>query len=462
MSPTIATARPAKRPLCWRTVRASSNPWVGCDTCATPADSTLTCAATFAATSSGTPCSASRMTITSTCNDCSVYTVSNMLSPLARDDSCTSRLTTAAPSRFAASSNETRVRVEGSVNRLATVIPARALLSGGLAPSGLTNPSARSSRRSMWARGRCSRVSTWRSDPSGRSCSVTASPHSLPLAREPALENDRGGGAVDVLALDATPAPAARAPRLERCTGFDGRVALIDHLDRKAETTFELGGDAACIRRERARTAVRIIRGADHEPPWAESAHFAPDGLPVGAGLMHRCGRARRRCRGDSVSGGNADAFESEIEGENRPDFFHAGLCMTGHGTELLDVDPQKAPRSRPALLERQLEHHARVDRHGEPGVLAHLALELPRFPTRVAESVECIRGTLAARHGREHVTGGRDLDRVGNLVSVVPLPARTMQHEAAVGMHGSATQHRLRGDLLAGGLELHLRQHVG
>ncbi len=79
------------------------------------------------------------MTIASTCIACSVYTVSSMLSPLTREDSCTSRLTTSAPRRFAASSKETRVRVEGSVKRLATVWPARAWLMGGGAPSGRTN-----------------------------------------------------------------------------------------------------------------------------------------------------------------------------------------------------------------------------------------------------------------------------------------------------------------------------------
>ena len=51
----------------------------------------------------------------------------SMLSPLTREDSCTSRFTTSAPSRLAASSKDTRVRVEGSVNRLATVTPASVL-----------------------------------------------------------------------------------------------------------------------------------------------------------------------------------------------------------------------------------------------------------------------------------------------------------------------------------------------
>ncbi len=45
-------------------------------------------------------------------------------SPLTRDDSMTSRLIASAPRRIAASSNEARVRVEGSAKRFATVQPA--------------------------------------------------------------------------------------------------------------------------------------------------------------------------------------------------------------------------------------------------------------------------------------------------------------------------------------------------
>jgi hypothetical protein len=134
ISPTMAMERPSQRPLRCRTVNASSRPCVGCDTCASPADSTLTCGATLAATIAGTPTSASRSTNTFTCSDSSVKMVSSMLSPFTREESCTSRFTTSAPRRLAASSNETRVRVEGSVNMLATVTPASTSVRGAIAP----------------------------------------------------------------------------------------------------------------------------------------------------------------------------------------------------------------------------------------------------------------------------------------------------------------------------------------
>src|ERR1700694_3244588 len=158
-SPPRPPASPSKRCLRWYTVRASSSPCVGCDTCASPADSTLTWGATFAATSPGTPASASRITNASPCRDCRVYTVSSMLSPLTREDSCTSRLTTCAPKRLAASSKLTRVRVEGSVNRFATVAPVSARLMAGFAPRGRTKPWERSSSPSIRARDRPSSVS---------------------------------------------------------------------------------------------------------------------------------------------------------------------------------------------------------------------------------------------------------------------------------------------------------------
>ena len=42
-----------------------------------------------------------------------------------------------------------------------------------------------------------------------------------------------------------------------------------------------------------------------------------------------------------------------------------------------------------------------------------------------------------------------------------VPIAARTVQHEAAIGMHRPAAQHRLLADADVGGLELHLRHDV-
>ncbi len=49
----------------------------------------------------------------------------------------------------------------------------------------------------------------------------------------------------------------------------------------------------------------------------------------------------------------------------------------------------------------------------------------------------------------------------IGDAVRGIPLATRPVQHEAAVGMHRSAPQHRLFADADIGGLELHLRHDV-
>ena len=72
MSPTIATLRFCTSPLRCRIVSTSSRPCVGCETCASPAFSTLTWGCTWAATKAGRPGSESRMTKTSAIIACSV------------------------------------------------------------------------------------------------------------------------------------------------------------------------------------------------------------------------------------------------------------------------------------------------------------------------------------------------------------------------------------------------------
>src|SRR4029077_5087231 len=104
---------------------------------------------------------------------------------------------------------------------------------------------------------------------------------SLPLAGEVAPENHRSGGAVDVSALHAPPALAARASRRELRARLEGGEALIDQVDRQCEAAFELGGKAAHAFTERPLTAVGIIRGADHELRGCERAYLTPDRLPV-------------------------------------------------------------------------------------------------------------------------------------------------------------------------------------
>src|SRR6202047_3082910 len=76
-----------------------------------------------------------------------------------------------------------------------------------------------------------------------------------------------------------------------------------------------------------------------------------------------------------SVAAGDANAFQSEVEGEDGLGAGHA-LRMAGFRAQAIDVDPEQPPGTGPALLERQLEHHARIHWHRCPGGVAPLALE--------------------------------------------------------------------------------------
>src|SRR5689334_24326973 len=84
---------------------------------------------------------------------------------------------------------------------------------------------------------------------------------------------------------------------------------------------------------------------------------------------------------------------------------------MTGERGELAGFHTEQPERCEPALLVGQVEDHAFVGGHREPGVVEHLLLELPGFPTRVAERDERLLGAGAGGHRGEHVARGRPLE---------------------------------------------------
>ena len=79
-SPTMATLRPARRPLCARIVNASSSAWVGCSCIPSPA--LMIAERQMRASSSGAPDEAWRMTIMSGDIASRLRTVSTSVSPL--------------------------------------------------------------------------------------------------------------------------------------------------------------------------------------------------------------------------------------------------------------------------------------------------------------------------------------------------------------------------------------------
>ncbi len=111
-SPTIAVRRPSSRPSRSRIVYRSSSAWVGCSCVPSPAFRTLPL--THFVSWYGDPLEECRITIASAPMACRVSAVSLRDSPFDTDEPPVEKLMTSADSRFAASSNEIRVRVEFS------------------------------------------------------------------------------------------------------------------------------------------------------------------------------------------------------------------------------------------------------------------------------------------------------------------------------------------------------------
>src|SRR4051794_27903611 len=116
---------------------------------------------------------------------------------------------------------------------------------------------------------------------------------------------------------------------------------------------------------------------------------------------------------------------------------------MTRERGELAGFHAEQPERCQPTLLVGQVEDHALVRGHREPGVVEHLFFELAGFPARVAKRDERLFRSGAGRHGGEYVARSGDLDELGDLVCRVPRTARTVQHEAAILVNRATAQHR-------------------
>src|SRR5437868_4886165 len=121
MSPTMATILPSSVPQRSRRLSASSRPCVGCSWAPSPA--LITLARTARATSLGAPAAGWRTTSASAPMASRLRTVSSSDSPLATLEASFWKMRTSAPSAFAATSKELRVRVLVSKKRVITFLP---------------------------------------------------------------------------------------------------------------------------------------------------------------------------------------------------------------------------------------------------------------------------------------------------------------------------------------------------
>src|SRR5208283_4808073 len=121
MSPKIVTFSPAIFPLRSRMVKVSSNAWVGCS-CA-PSPALTTWALSTRARKCGAPEALWRMTMKSALSASRLRAVSLSVSPFLSEDASAVKLMMSADRRCSESSKLMRVRVEGSMKRLTTVLP---------------------------------------------------------------------------------------------------------------------------------------------------------------------------------------------------------------------------------------------------------------------------------------------------------------------------------------------------
>src|SRR5215470_10978247 len=121
MSPTIATESPSRWPRFSRIVIRSRSAWVGCSCIPSPAFTTEH--RSVRASMCAAPDAAWRITTQSGLIASMLRAVSMSVSPLATLEDDPETLMTSAESHLPAISNEVRVRVEGSRNRLTTVFP---------------------------------------------------------------------------------------------------------------------------------------------------------------------------------------------------------------------------------------------------------------------------------------------------------------------------------------------------
>src|SRR5687768_16983669 len=145
-------------------VNRSSSPCVGCAWRPSPALTTCSCGLTWRAIRNGAPEESWRTTKMSACIAERLATVSSSDSPLLCEDTAMFRLMTSAERRLAAISKVVRVRVEGSKNRLNTLLPRR---SGTFFTSRSVTPAKDSAVSRI-----CVRISRGRPSMDSRCCSA--------------------------------------------------------------------------------------------------------------------------------------------------------------------------------------------------------------------------------------------------------------------------------------------------
>src|SRR3990167_1892586 len=340
-------------------VNRSSSPCVGCACRPSPALITCSWGFTWRAIRYGAPEEPWRTTKMSACIADRLATVSRSDSPLVCEDSAMLRLITSAERRLAAISKVVRVRVEGSKNRLNTLLPRSSgtvFTSRSVTPA---NDSAVSRIRVSTSRGSPSIDSRCCSSPFALSCGLRCTfglECEGELAVDAALEaqaHARGHFDLRAAMLSADrqlPAaaigehhqrergrPAVVEQLVHRRAHGAAGVENVVHQQQLAAADVERYPGALGVVLEALRVVVVAIEGDVHEPQRSrEREHrVQPFGEPGSAGMNpdHRCVRADARL---------------QLGGELRAELF--GVRKSAHRNAARGSAAPRPSRSRPCL----------------------------------------------------------------------------------------------------------------
>ena len=242
-----------------------------------------------------------------------------MLSPLTREDSCTSRFTTSAPSRRPGQlERHARAgRGLGEQIRDRDAAAARCAVRRPLAERARVVLRALQQRLDLVAA-----QALERDQVAQRAVGAPLLNHRClpPSPAQPAFQNDSGCGAVDVGALHA-PAALAAGALLLQSRGWPRARRRIRRCAAPAAARVRPSSAANRSARgaQRAGRAVGVARTADHQQLGLELLQQPLDGGPVDAAVGDAHGAAGCGGAADGVAGGDADATQTEIEGRGRP-----------------------------------------------------------------------------------------------------------------------------------------------
>src|SRR5436309_11206856 len=352
-SPTRQTLRPAILPCLSRIDRRSSSAWVGCSCLPSPA--LMTFDAMRLPRNSAAPDEGWRITTMSMRIASRFRAVSTSVSPFETEEPLAATFTVSADSRFSANSNEIRVRVEASKNRLTMVLPR----SAGTFLIGRSETSLKGSAVSRTSRicsgERCSRPT--RSFP--RTGVMVSSPSARLKPRLGCGGSSRLSGSCRVASSLANPADQVH---------LISPVQLFDeHIHPLPAIHFHLFADDVRLDGELASPPVdqhaegdalgpsevgELVERRAHGPPGVE--HVVHDDHVLAAQVT---GNPRLADDGFGADGFEVVAIQGDVEGTTREDYALVLLDELRNPLGQLDAAPLDADEHQVVGAVGQLEH---------------------------------------------------------------------------------------------------------